>query len=165
MESLVLGYTITTAPNTLDGAHTIHAIEAGARNEQNPSLIRPLMWPLQTPTNENVENQKPQPSGLYDQRDLDHILDPANSHLLVTEEATGNAVAYVSWQHQRGKSEKERAELYKQRYRPPGLNHSLADATVGVRMLKRAKILGNRDCMGESQIIMVLPLPFPQFCQ
>ena len=165
MESPVAGYIITTVPKILDGAHTIHPIEAGARNEQNPGLIRPLMWPRQTPTDENVEDHKPQASGLYDERDLDQIRDPASSYLLVTEEATGNAVAYVFWQHQRGKSEEEWAAFYKERYRQPGLNHGLADATGGVRILKRAKILGDQDCLSESQTTVVLPLPFYLICK
>lgn len=170
MESSVAGFAVATLPTTIDGARTIHAIEDESRTKDNPSLIGPLLWPRQKPfegtletkpISSNEDKKGPTFGGHDNLRELKQMKDPANSYLVATEEVTGKPVAYAFWQYHHGKSEEEWTEFYRRRHRPPGMNHALADATGGVRILKRAKILGDEDCMSKSRSFNLLPCVRP----
>ncbi|OQE08327.1 hypothetical protein PENVUL_c010G01073 [Penicillium vulpinum] len=82
--------------------------------------------------------------------------DPKNTYLLITEEATNKAIAFVWWAHCKGQMAAQWAEGYNNRYRPPTMNGALMDATGGARYLKRAKLLEEKDFI-QLKELYVLP--------
>lgn len=134
MPPQVSGFTTSPVPATPEGARTIRDIENSA---QKDSPLSRLLWPRGAPQGKEEDEEV--------SRDVAFLRDPANKYFLVTEDASNTAVAYVWWQHAKGRTEAEWAETYANRYRPEGMNKALMDATSGVRFLKRAKILGEQD--------------------
>ncbi|MCJ1392773.1 hypothetical protein MMC18_005644 [Xylographa bjoerkii] len=145
-----MDFTINAVPVTRTGVRSIREIETAA-HENDP--IGPLLWPgLHThdpepdPVDE-LTHSTDTPSLEEEEaaRVIAFLQDPSNHYLQVTETATKKAVAYVWWEHAKGRTEAQWAETYANRFRPKEMNKALMDATSGVRFLKRAKLLGEQD--------------------
>ncbi|KAJ5923286.1 hypothetical protein N7454_008531 [Penicillium verhagenii] len=130
-------------------------------NEKNKSSIGDLLWPAHLKPKE-VKTETDAPSRASDGQDDDirrmvpMLGDPKNTYLLITEETTNKAVAFSWWAHAKGQTVSQWAEGYKNRYRPPTMNGALMDATGGVRYLKRADVLGEKEFMHLKELY-VLP--------
>ena len=163
MESSVPGFEVCRVAATPEGLRETHNIEYAAHKSNNDKVLSHLMWPddakaKSSTTIQETQRQNTNVCDGFDQDEIKQILEPDNSYWLVVEEATGLAVAYAFWQHHRGKSEKEWNKIYNQRYRPVEMNHAVADTTEGVRSLKRARIMGNQDCMSKLIPCVLVPL-------
>ncbi|KAJ6003365.1 hypothetical protein N7451_005912 [Penicillium sp. IBT 35674x] len=79
-----------------------------------------------------------------------------NTYLLITEQATNKPVAFTWWAHSKGQTKAQWEEGYANRYRPPTMNGALMDATGGVRYLKRANLLGEKEFF-QLKELFVLP--------
>jgi hypothetical protein len=76
------------------------------------------------------------------------MVDPKNHYLKITTKGwleKEEMVGWGLWMEVDGRSEEDWPEFYKNRRRPVGCNLELLDATGGVRILKRAKIIGDRN--------------------
>lgn len=150
MSLSIPGYTISTVPATPEGARTIQDIENSA-NETSP--LSRLLWPAHLRPETTADAQAQDDEEIS--RTVAFIRDPDNRFFLITEDTTNKAVAYVWWQHAKGRTEEEWAEAYANRYRPEGMNKALMDATSGARFLKRAKILGEKDVFSRFHLLSV----------
>ncbi|KAJ5394012.1 uncharacterized protein N7487_011653 [Penicillium crustosum] len=153
------GFQVTRVPATEEGARTIWDIEMAAQNDSNKknnSSIGALLWPAHLQP--KVEGPKRASDGQDDEirRMIPMLGDPKNIYLLITEEATNKPVAFACWAHSKGKTAAQWAEGYSNRYRPPTMNGALMDATGGVRYLKRAELLGEKDLF-QLKELYVLP--------
>lgn len=137
-----VSFTIAPVPKTLEGAKILREIETSAHQD---SKLVPLLWPAQSSKPEAGSQSTAGQHDEEDARTLEFLLDPVNHYDLVTDNATGQGVAFVWWQEQKGKTEAEWEETYSKRWRSPQMNIALMDATSGARFLKRAKILGDKD--------------------
>lgn len=81
-----------------------------------------------------------------DTRAITMIEDVHNYFLLITEDCTTTPAGFVWWQLVQGRSPSEWEETHANRYRPPGMNLPLSDATNGARLLKRQAILTDETC-------------------
>jgi GNAT superfamily N-acetyltransferase len=78
------------------------------------------------------------------ERVLPFLKDPNNFYLLATDAASGTPAGYIWWKHQPCRSPDKWAQIYANRFRPPGMNKALMDATSGERFLRGAKIIGDQ---------------------
>ncbi|KAJ6025051.1 hypothetical protein N7540_005848 [Penicillium herquei] len=143
-----LGFEVSPVPATEEGARSIWDIEVAAQNDSNKknnSMIGTLLWPPHLQP--KVEAAERPSDGQDDEirRMIPMLGDPKNTYLLVTEKSTNKAVAFVWWSHNQGQTKAQWAEGYANRYRPPTMNGGLMDATGGVRYLKRAELLGEKE--------------------
>ena len=143
MQCSVPGLKLRRIAASPEGVLTISRIRYDSHKDSNASLFLKLIWP-------NVE----EPQGLttslqggFVQQRLKEMAESTTSCWVIMTEASDAPAACASWQHHRGKSEKEWKDIYDERWRSGELNQALADATEGVLLLKRAKILGNQDCI------------------
>jgi len=147
------GYTISPVPATAAAAREIWNVEADSGDPEMPHPIMALLWPAKNQDSGQKENQEPAGNDEHGhQYELDALLGPNNFFQWAAETSTNRIVAYVWWQHHVGKTEEEWAETYRNRRRTPRMNKALMDATSGERFLRRAKILGDQDCMSKAQI-------------
>ncbi|PYI05940.1 hypothetical protein BO78DRAFT_139068 [Aspergillus sclerotiicarbonarius CBS 121057] len=142
------GFRVSPVPATEEGARTIWDIEMAAQNDsnrKNNSAIGTLLWPPHLQP--KVEGSTTESDGEDDEirRMVPMLGESKNTYLLITEEATNKPVAYTWWAHNKGQTKAQWDEGYANRYRPPTMNGALMDATGGVRYLKRAELLGEKD--------------------
>jgi len=77
------------------------------------------------------------------------LQDTSYYFLFITEDASQTPVAFVKWNFFKGRTEKEWADTWVNRQRTDKMNKELMDATSGARLLKRAKIFGDKDVLCE----------------
>ncbi|RDW84373.1 hypothetical protein BP6252_01963 [Coleophoma cylindrospora] len=136
-------FVIAPLPKTLEAAKSIREIESSAHVD---SVTVPLLWPRAHKDEVSVqEKSQEERAKQQDAHALNFMIQPENYYFVVHDKAANMDVAFVWWQNCKGRTEAEWAEVYRNRYRPAGCNNALMDATSGVRFLKRAKFLGDRD--------------------
>ncbi|PYH89623.1 hypothetical protein BO71DRAFT_413195 [Aspergillus ellipticus CBS 707.79] len=137
------GFTISTVPATREAGKILGDIETAATDNSGNGSLGKLLWPKTSTEEEKTEQDELKDEDPF--HEIDMLSDPSNTYEWIIEEKTRTPVAYVWWQHAKGKTEEEWATTYANRYRPDGMNKALMDATSGVRFLKRAKLLNTRD--------------------
>ncbi|RDW60202.1 hypothetical protein BP5796_11808 [Coleophoma crateriformis] len=139
-------FVIVPLPKTLEGAKSIREIETSAHVG---SAIIPLLWPTAHKDGDSKQEKSQEDLEAKDKEQdahaLSSMIQPENYYFLVRDKSANMDVAFVWWQNCKGRTEAEWAEVYRNRHRPAGCNEALIDATSGVRFLKRAKYLGDRD--------------------
>lgn len=114
------GFSVSPVPATNKGLHTIRRIETAAnRGAKHP--LGPLLWP-QSARSKTTETSKIEEDD-YDENVEDAtfhhfaatLKEPENLYLLIKEDSTDKAVAYVWWQYCEGKSEEKWAKAWENR--------------------------------------------------
>lgn len=158
---MIEGFKIEDVPATESASRILRKIEEGSRDTTEISPIGKLLWPgIESSAQETAiasvtpegETSKNSMLDREIERELEFLRDPINWYIWVVDTATGEPVAYGWWQHAKGQSEEEWKASWERRWRPPEMNHALADARGGARFWKRARILGS----GESFILKEL---------
>ncbi|PWY71036.1 hypothetical protein BO70DRAFT_382215 [Aspergillus heteromorphus CBS 117.55] len=141
------GFTIAPVPATREAGKTLAKIESSAIDNGADASFAKLLWPKQSTDTKDEKKNDEEEKDEDPFHTIDMLSDPANKYAWIIESATENPVAYVWWQHAKGKTEEEWAATYANRYRPDSMNKALMDATSGVRFLKRAKLLNTRETL------------------
>jgi len=163
---MVDGFRVEDVPATESASRVLRKIENGSKETTDISPIGKLLWPgvqstaqATIPSNAIPEGETKSPvqpeTSMLDreiERELELLRDPSNWYQWVVDTASGEPVAYGWWQHAKGQSEEEWKASWERRWRPPEMNHALADARGGARFWKRAGILGS----GEAFILKEL---------